>query len=185
MFIVSRNENEVEFADAEFSYVSEVLKPIDASLSKLNHEISKADVWEVGCLCDEGEYLIGLGFCIMQRYMFDVLRDVAIKPKVAISAVEARKLGPCTSFGEPVAELIHTAANYWKHEPEWHIWLEKLSKQSQETIDRVLHHRDSAHYPLSDLLADLNNSSDLTLLGCLPYLIDWRKAVFEYTEKNV
>ncbi|EPO3014575.1 hypothetical protein ACT7T9_003401 [Vibrio cholerae] len=179
MFIVSRNENEVEFADAEFSYVSEVLKPIDASLSKLNHEISKADVWEVGCLCDEGEYLIGLGFCIMQRYMFDVLMDVNLKP------LEARKLGPCSSFGEPVAELIHTAANYWKHEPEWHIWLEKLSKQSQETIDRVLHHRDSAHYPLSDLLADLNNSSDLTLLGCLPYLIDWRKAVFEYTEKNV
>lgn len=100
MFIVSKNGNEVEFADVEFSYVSEVLKPIDASLSKLNHEISKADVWKVGSLCDEGEYLIGLGFCIMQRYMFDVLRDVNLKPS------KARKLGPCSSFGEPVADLI-------------------------------------------------------------------------------
>mgnify|MGYP000566100834 CR=1 FL=1 len=76
MFVVSKKGNEVEFADVEFSYVAEVLKPIDTSLSELNHEISKSDVWDVSCLCDKGEYLIGLGFCIMQRYMFDVLREV-------------------------------------------------------------------------------------------------------------
>ncbi|HIF9447761.1 TPA: hypothetical protein ACX6SQ_000338 [Photobacterium damselae] len=177
MFIGSRIGNEIEFSDVEFFYISEVLKPIDASLSKLNNQISKADVWEVDYLCDNGEYLIGLGFCIMQRYMFDVLKDIKLNP------LEARKLGPCSCFGEPVAELIHIAANYWKHEPEWNIWLEKLKKQSQETVDKVLHHRNSAQYPLSDLLADLNGSSDLTLLGCLSYLIDWRKAVFEYSEK--
>lgn len=174
MFIVSKNGN-----DVEFSYISEVLRPIDTSLYELNDKINKADVWEVGSLCDKGEYLIGLVFCIMQRYIFDVLRDVDLKP------LEARKLGPCSSFGEPIAELIHAAANYWKHEPEWHIWLEKLSKQSQKTTDNVLHNRNSAQYPLSDLLADLNNSSDLTLLGCLPYLIDWRKTVFEHIKKNI
>ena len=179
MFIVSKKGNEIEFADVEFSYIEEVLKPIDSSLFELNKNISKAEIWEVGPLCDKGEYLIGLGFCIMQRYMFDVLRDIDI------DAFKARQLGPFSTFGEPVAELIHSAANYWKHEPQWHIWLEKLKKQSQETVDKILHHRDEAYYPLSDLLADLNGSSELTLLGCLPYLIDWRKNVYEHTEKNV
>ncbi len=155
-----------------------LLEDIDVSLFELNKKISKADVREVEHLCDKGEYLIGLGFCIMQRYMFDVLRDVDINP------FEARALGPFSTFGEPVAELIHSAANYWKHEPEWHIWLEKLKERSQETVDKVLHHRDSAHYPLSDLLADLNGSLEHTLLGCLPHLADWRKAVYEHIEKK-
>ncbi|HCH5892728.1 TPA: hypothetical protein NKZ90_002152 [Vibrio parahaemolyticus] len=179
MFIVSKNGNEIEFADVEFSYIEEVLKPIDSSLSQINRQISEADIWEVGCLCDKGEYLIGLGFCIMQRYMFDVLRDVKVEPSTA------REQGPRSSCGEPVADLIHSAANYWKHEPEWHIWREKLDNRSQKTVDKVLHHRDLAHYPLSDLLADLNGSSNLTLIGCLPYLTQWRKAVFDYTEKNI
>jgi len=100
MFIVSKKGNEIEFSDVEFSYIEEVLKPIDSSLFKLNKNISKADTWEVGPLCDKGEYLIGLGFCIMQRYMFDVLTDVDI------NAFEARKLGPISTFGEPIAELI-------------------------------------------------------------------------------
>jgi hypothetical protein len=164
----------MEFIDVEFSYIEEVLAPIDSSILKISRQISESDVWGVGPLCDKGEYLIGLGFCIMQRYMFDVLRDVDIKP------VEARLLGPRSSSGEPIAELIHAAANYWKHEPEWHIWLDKLKADSQKTIDNVLHRRDSAQYPLSDLLADLNGSSELTLIGCLSYLIQWRESVLRH-----
>ncbi|WP_404471947.1 hypothetical protein LG301_14930 [Vreelandella venusta] len=165
--------------DTECSFLEEVLGPIDSSLLEVNRNISEASIWDVGCLCDKGEYLIGLGFCIMQRYMFNALMDVDIKPS------DARLLGPRSSVGEPVAELIHSAANYWKHEPEWHIWLEKLNDRSQKTVDKVLHHRDSAQYPLSDLLADLNGSSDITLIGCLPYLTQWREAVFRHVEKNI
>ncbi|MGM0856433.1 MAG: hypothetical protein ACQEW0_05050 [Pseudomonadota bacterium] len=166
------------FFDTEYSFLEEVLGPIDSSLLEVNRNILEASIWDVGFLCDKGEYLIGLGFCIMQRYMFNVLMDVDIKPN------DARLLGPRSSVGEPVAELIHSAANYWKHEPEWHIWLEKINGMSQKTVDKVLHHRDSAQYPLSDLLADLNGSYEITLVGCLPYLTQWREAVFRHVEKN-
>lgn len=176
--ILSKNENEIEFVDAAFTYMEDALKPIDSSLLAIRNEIAETDIWSVGCLCDAGEYFIGLGFCIMQRYMFDVLSDVDINPAVA------RSLGPRTSLGEPIAELMHTAANYWKHEPEWHSWKDKLDDRSQKTVDKVLHHRESAHYPLSDLLADLNGDSELTLIGCLPYLTQWRQTVFERIENK-
>ncbi len=109
----------------------------------------------------------------MQRYLFSVLQDLKVDP------VLAREMGPKSQNGIAIAKLIHAAANYWKHEPEWHIWLEQLKPQSQKTVDVILHGRESADYPLSDLLADLCGENNLLLINCLPYLIKWRLSVYE------
>lgn len=179
MIITLDNQDGIEQHDFGFDYLKGVLESLDSSLISIHKEIESSSVWEVESYCDHEEYLIGVGFCVMQRYLFDVLQDLQIDPGLA------RDLGPRTSNGVAVARLIHSAANYWKHAPEWHIWLQELKPKSQKTIDEVLHSRDSADYPLSDLLSDLNGSSELTLAGCLPHLIHWRKAVFEHNEKNV
>ena len=179
MFITSKNGEHIEFGDAEISYLEELLSSIDTSLFNVTTKINVADIWDVGCLCDKGEYFIGVGFCAMQRYLFDVLQDVKIDP------VLARELGPKSSKGVAVAKLIHSAANYWKHSPEWHIWLSELSSHSQSTVDKVLHGRESANYPLSELLADLCNGDSLLLTNCLPNLRDWRLAIYEHVSKNV
>ncbi|QIR97554.1 hypothetical protein [Vibrio diabolicus] len=179
MIITSNNQDGIELHDFGVGYLKGVLESLDSSLMSINKEIESSSVWEVESYCDHGEYLIGVGFCVMQRYLFDVLQDIQIDPGLA------RDLGPRTSNGVAVGRLIHSAANYWKHAPEWHIWLQELKPKSQKTIDEVLHSRDSADYPLSDLLSDLNGSSELTLTGCLPHLIHWRKAVFEHIKKNV
>jgi len=175
--IIGRGEN-VEFADAKLSYLEELLCSIDRSLLSVNDKIQKADVWGVGCYCDKGEYFIGVGFCAMQRYLFDVLEDVKLDPGLA------RTLGPKSSIGIPVAEVIHAAGNYWKHSPEWHIWLEKLRLCSQKTVDSILHGKESADYPLSDLLVELVGG-DFRLSNCLPYLIKWHLAVHQYVQKKV
>lgn len=149
MFLVLNDGGQVKFADAEFFYLEELLGSIDVSLAKTNAQLMKSDVWDRDCMCDKGEYLIGAGFCAMQRYLFDILRDVEIDPGLA------RELGPKSRNGAAVAKLVHSAANYWKHEPEWHYWLSELQDRAQKTVDTILHSRDSADYPLSDLLADL------------------------------
>ena len=179
MFLVLNDGEQVRFADTEFSYLEELLLSIDVSLAKTNVQIRKLDVWDRSCLCDKGEYFIGVGFCAMQRYLFETLRDVKIDPGIA------RELGPKSKNGVAVAKLVHSAANYWKHEPEWHYWLSELQGRAQKTVDTVLHSRDLANYPLSDLLADLCEENDLLLVNCLPYLREWRSAVWERISKKV
>ncbi|QHD49529.1 hypothetical protein CTT34_07400 [Vreelandella aquamarina] len=179
MFLVLNDGGQVKFADAEFFYLEELLGSIDVSLAKTNAQLMKSDVWDRDCMCDKGEYLIGAGFCAMQRYLFDILRDVEIDPGLA------RELGPKSRNGAAVAKLVHSAANYWKHEPEWHYWLSELQDRAQKTVDTILHSRDSADYPLSDLLADLCGENELLLVNCLPYLSEWRSPVWEKVSKNV
>ncbi len=49
------------FKDVQLSYIEETLIPIDSLLTKVNTEINGSNIWDVGSLCDRGEYLIGLG----------------------------------------------------------------------------------------------------------------------------
>lgn len=87
--------------------------------------------------------------------------------------------------GEPIAKLIHATANYWKHEPEWPIDLDKLRADSQQTVDIMLHGKESADYPLVGLLAGLCEDKPLLLVNCLPQLKEWRAAVWQHATKNL
>lgn len=179
MIIVSKNQDGIELHDFGIGYLEGVLESLDRSLAPILQAIKTADLGEVESYCDHGEYLIGVGFCVMQRYQFDVLQDIEIDSGFA------RDLGSRSNKGIAVARLIHSAANYWKHEPEWHIWLQELPPRSQKTIDQTLHGRASANYPLSDLLSDLCGEKSLLLVNCLPYLKEWRAAVYKHISNNV
>lgn len=174
---ISRNSNELW--DSGFRHLEGLLISLDASLAPIHDQNKAHDIWEVESICEQGEYLIGVGFCAMQRYLFDVLQDIDIK------ASDARELGPKSSKGEAVAKLIHAAANYWKHESEWDIWLDKLRKDSQRTVGTLLRGKESADYPLADLLSELCVNKPLLLVSCLPQLKEWRTAVWQHTTKNI
>lgn len=160
-----------EFADPELSYLEELLGCVDKVLSDVHSRIKDSIDPESEGLCDKGEYFIGVGFCAMQRYLVDVLQDKRIDKGAALL------IGPKTKEDLPIAVLIHSAGNYWKHSPEWHIWMEKLDERSQKTIDRLLTHDRSAWYPLSEVLASLCDGGGLSLLSCIPFLKKWRQAV--------
>lgn len=164
---------EDEFADVELSYLTELLGSIDKVLADVHSAIKNAADPESKGLCDKGEYFIGVGFCAMQRYLVDVLQDKKIDKGTAL------QLGPKTPEGIPIAVLIHSAGNYWKHSPEWHIWMANLDERSQKTIDRLLTHGGPAWYPLSDTLAYLCDTGELSFLGYIPILKKWRQAVDE------
>lgn len=160
-----------EFADLELSYLVELLGCVDKVLSDVHLKIRGSVDPESEGLCDKGEYFIGVGFSAMQRYLVDVLQDKRIDKGIAL------QLGPKTKEGIPVALLIHSAGNYWKHSPEWHIWLEELDVRTQKTINRLLAHDEPSWYPLSKVLASLCGELKLSLLHCIPSLEQWRQAV--------
>ena len=110
MTIIAMSRSSTELCDSGLRHLEGLLRTLDSSLTCIQEQIKAADVYEVEIICEQGEYLIGVGFCVMQRYFLDVLQDIDIE------ANNARKLGPKTQKGESVAQLIHAAANYWKHE---------------------------------------------------------------------
>lgn len=167
-----------EFADPEFSYLVELLGCLDKVLSDVHLKFTGSVDPESEGLCDKGEYFIGVGFSAMQRYLVDVLQDKRIDKGIAL------QLGPTTKEGIPVALLIHSAGNYWKHSPEWNIWLEKLDMRAQKTIDRLLTHDEPSWYPLSEVLASLCGELELSLLHCIPSLEQWRQAVDQNIENK-
>lgn len=162
-----------EFADAELGYLEELLSCIDKVLSEVHTKIKASSDPESEGLCDKGEYFIGAGFCAMQRYLVDVLQDKKLDKGIAL------QLGPKTEEGLPFSVLINSAANYWKHSPEWHIWLEELDERSQKTVDRILKRDGPVWYPLSEVIASVCNVDEFTLLNYIPILKKWRQAVDE------
>lgn len=169
----------IDISDIEFIYLKELIELLDGSLSKITKQIEASGYRDVEHLFEEGEYFIGVGFCAMQRFIFEAVQDKHI------DANEARELGPRSIEGIPVAKLVHAAANYWKHSPEWPIWQLELTKHSQRTVDVMLNGRESADYPLADLLTDLCKGKPLQLIHCAPYLDDWRNAVNKQLELKV
>lgn len=179
MYMTFGKDNELIFADAELSYLEELLGSIDKILSEINLKIKYSIDTERDGLCDKGEYFIGAGFCAMQRYLVDVLQDKKIDMGTAL------QLGPKNKKGVAISLLLHAAGNYWKHSPEWHIWMDELDDRSQKTIDRLVSHDGPAEYLLSEFLAELCNGEELSLQSCIPYLEKWRYAVHLKLEENV
>lgn len=178
MYITSGKANDLIFGDAELSYLEELLGSIDKTLSDINLRIRNSIDPESDGLCDKGEYFIGAGFCAMQRYLADVLQDKRIDKG------EALQLGPKNKEGVAISLIVHAAGNYWKHSPEWHIWMDELDDRSRKTIDRLICRDGPARYVLSEVLAGLCNGEELSLLCCIPYLEKWRYAVHQKLHEN-
>jgi hypothetical protein len=178
MYLTFGKDTDLLFGDAELSYLEELLGSIDKILSDISLRINISTDPESDGLCDKGEYFIGAGFCAMQRYLADVLQDKRIDKGVAL------QLGPKNKEGVAISLIVHAAGNYWKHSPEWHIWMDKLDDRSQKTIDRLVSHNGHAWYVLSEVLAELCNGEELSLLNCIPYLEKWRYAIHQNLHEN-
>lgn len=162
-----------DFCDQELNYLIELLSIIDKVVCDIHLRIKTSVDPESDGLFDKGEYFIGAGFCVMQRYLSDVLHDKKI------TKVTALQLGPKTAEGLPISILINSAANFWKHSPEWHLWMTELDERSQKTINNLINHDNESYYPLSEVLESLCIDGEFSLLSCIPFLTKWREAVNE------
>jgi hypothetical protein len=160
-----------QFLDTELSLLSELLALLDQKIIETLTLIESSFDPESEGHLDRCEYFIGVGFSAIQQYLTDTLGLTKIPKKVAIS------LGPVYSENITYVSALNAAANFWKHSPEWWLDKENIRKDSQATLDTIRKITESDDYQLSNVLAELVGSSDLTLSALLPNLIAWRSAV--------
>jgi hypothetical protein len=116
-------------------------------------------------ILDSIEESVGHGFFHLQRYM---IRRKRTTPN-------PYTCGP--RVGEyHFAQVINTAANYWKHLDEWPAKIKPDSREAQTL--RILCHTGatSRDYRLSHLLRVLEPQEG-TLTGLLPRVVGWREAL--------
>jgi len=151
-------DGEPFYGEIDFDYplVAELAALLDAKLDDMltqaegrEEDADAAGEW------DYYEHAVGLGFVLLQQYVTSIIGPSAKST--------LRRLGQ-----EPVADVVHHAANFWKHRGEWCHVIEngrlrfdvladaKHAKKRKETIDALLkdagvdvHAED---YPLSSVL---------------------------------
>lgn len=143
-------------------------------LSKVTTSIKQSFDPDSDGLCDYGEYLIGLGFLSIQVYVSSTWPLSGVNKDNALF-----KTAPYIDDISFVS-VVHSAANYFKHEGEW--WDKNISKNAmnlaKKTIERIESIVDEKNYVLSNLLCyllgDPDELNEIKLSKLLPYLIEWR-----------
>ncbi len=159
-----------EYADSELQLLSELLSTLDEKLREIHELMANSTDSESDGLCDRGEYLIGVGFSVIQQYITDTLTLTGIRKDRALD------IGLRYSNNHSFVSIVNAAANWWKHSAEWmgKPVQSHQAKKTQEIVNDVI---DTDGYPLSNVLAKLQGTSTIMLSALLPNLILWRSAV--------
>jgi hypothetical protein len=166
-----------EYADGEIQLLSELLAILDDKVVEISGLIAASVDPESDGLADRGEYFIGVGFAAIQQYLTDTLTFTGISKSCALD------IGPRHSDELTFVAVVNAAANWWKHSAEWvgQPAQKELALKTQEIVIEVSCTED---YPLSNVLANLQSESEITLSALLPNLVLWRLAVDVEGQKN-
>ena len=171
-------ENEVH--DTQLSTLTGLLEYIDSELLKIEVAIDAGyDVDSMGVL-DTGEYLIGVGFVAVQQHLNESLITKYLKKNDAFS------LGPMHSTNASSISIINAAANWWKHESEWHR-LGEVPRSGERTYNTIMDISNQHEYALSNVLASFSESKKMSFSeSIIPCIEEWSKAIMEdYRSKRI
>lgn len=166
-----------EYADRELQLLTELLNILDEKVVEVRNLISKSVDPESDGLTDRGEYFIGVGFSVIQQYLTDTLTLTGVSKRKAFD------IGPRYSEEFTFISVVNAAANWWKHSAEW-VDQETTSTLALQTQRIVVETAESLDYPLSNVLAKLLGTSEITLCALLPNLVLWRSAVDTVVREN-
>lgn len=166
-----------EYADRELQLLAELLNNLDEKVVEVSNLISKSVDPESDGLTDRGEYFIGVGFSVIQQYLTDTLTLTGVSKRIALD------IGPRYSEEFTFISVVNAAANWWKHSAEW-VGQETTSSLALQTQKIVVETAESLEYPLSNVLAKLLGTSEITLSALLPNLVQWRSALDTVVREN-
>ena len=166
-----------EYADGELALLADLLSMLDKEIMKIQKAIASSNDPESDGLLDRCEYFIGIGLTGIQQYLADTLTFTGVKKKNALT------LGPAYKEGLAFVAVLNAAANWWKHSAEWYAepTLRKDALRTQQVIGEVA---ESEEYVMSNVLAGLLRTPNVTLSSLLPNLVLWRSAVEKESGKN-
>lgn len=166
-----------QFADGELSRLQELCEMLDEKLAEIESRIEESADPDLDGLCDQGEYLIGLGFVAIQQYLVETIM------LTGLSKSEAYELGPKHPSGATCVGLINACANWWKHEPEW-FDAGAVPNNGLKSFDLVTEVTDSPSYQLSNVLASFCEDGEKVGFSCVvAQLKEWRSNVHENRKK--
>lgn len=116
-------------------------------------------------ILDGIEEAVGHGFFYLQRYM------IQRKRRTPNAFTCGPRVGPYF-----FAQVINSAANYWKHFDEWPDTLQRGSREQQTLNILTTVGATSVDYRLSDLLHVLDPAAS-SLSSLLPRIVEWREAL--------
>lgn len=162
------------YCDSDLQFLKELFALLDERFDDLQRRIDDSfDPDQMG-LFDEAEYLSGMGFIACQRYLASTYGPVGVAKKDALS------VGPKYDGGEPFAQILHAAANYWKHVDEWDtnavILRDRhaLRSDQQDTIRIIETVTAWSDYTCANLLTSLARPGKPRLAVLVPMLEAWR-----------
>jgi hypothetical protein len=122
-------------------------------------------------ILDQIEYICGFGFVACQMYITEVASRFKLRKRDALVS------GPTHRTGRSIAELVNSAANHWKHSPEWDFDLPiTQAKQTLEVIQSLGVDIDSS-YPVSAALYEILSPRPARFKNLIPFLTEWRDAL--------
>jgi len=164
---------EDEVHDTQLPILTVFLEYIDTELLKIQDRVDAGyDVSSTGAF-DIGEYLIGIGFVAVQQHLNESLMNNYLKKNEAFS------LGPIHSTNASSISIINAAANWWKHESEWHR-LGEVPRNGERTYNTIMDISNQRDYALSNVLASFSDSKKLSFSeSIIPCIEEWSNAVME------
>ncbi len=179
-----------EFFDYDLDFLEDFFTFLDAKLDDLQQRIEQADDPDQMGLLDDAEYLAGLGFVACQRYLATTFWPIVLEPNDGRSEKsekkkDALKFGPRYARDQSYAQILNSAANYWKHVDEWNkdavIARDSSALKGDESatmskIETVIKWSDYTCFNLLAALTDINKPRFAVLV---PVLIAWRKQLDE------
>ena len=157
--------------DFDLNFFEDVVDLVDRRLDELERNCDASGDPDQFGLFDQTEHICGLGFTAAQTYMVSVCGEFQLENWQSYS------YGPRHECGEPVALLVHHAANYWKHRIQW-TGREPDAKQ-RRTIEGLAAMELGGDYPLSTALASLTGTDFPRLRPLVPLLVAWRASLIE------
>jgi hypothetical protein len=161
-------------SDFDLDFLKAAAALVDASLERLDNEAKASPDPDTFGVFDQAEYITGFGFVACQTYATAVVSRSKLKNKKH----EALALGPKHRTGRSMAELINTAANHWKHSPEWSPD-EPATRAQQKTLEVIasLGVDTGASYSLANTLYEILGPHPARFANLIPFLTQWRDAL--------
>lgn len=180
--------------DEELKFLELSLNAIEPIFKLKNDEIKKSIQEKEGALlpelCEQAEFIAGLGFTICQKYITGTLGWIKVDKESAL------KKGPLFSEKLTYAKIINAAANYWKHHDEWDAIsfgeadedgllsvtlrdASKLSNQACRTIKILQQVTVWSDYNCVNILYEITKKTENNLLSLTPILQQWRAELLD------
>ena len=149
---------------------SRLINIIDSEINNNNDLINSMSADDRETYLDDflehTEYLIGLGFVVLQQYMTVIYGNLKKEKSCALQK------GPRHKSGRTFAEIVDYSANYWKHHNEWLSGEQKsycFEKRSNKFFKIVLSTNSShdMYWRLRSTLCEISNNGRLNDVLCV------------------